>query len=283
MLHIIMSDYVIAIPSYKRCKVFCKRTLQLIMDYKIPANKVYLFVANKEEQTNYSNVIPSDYKLTIVVGVVGMKNIRNFMTDYFNEGDKVMYMDDDLKSIMETCILTDVRKQLLIDGDKNALKKSLKLKNIKSLDKFIQDGFKQCEKYNTGLFGIYPASNAFFMKSSKDKDYMTTTLKYIIGSCYGAIIDKSLKVTVNDKEDMERTLQYFKKNHYVIRYNNITVKTNYCSTPGGMQVTRNNKRVLDDANTVQKQYPDMCSVYMKGKDKDFAEIRLKRLNNTFFE
>lgn len=42
-------DYVVAIPSYKRHDTLKKKTLNVLKDYRIPKQKIYVFVANQSE------------------------------------------------------------------------------------------------------------------------------------------------------------------------------------------------------------------------------------------
>ena len=94
------SDYVIAIPSYKREKTLRDKTLKVLKQYKIPKEKIFIFVANKDEYNKYKETIPPYYN-KIIVGIVGMGNIRNFITDYFPEGKKIFNMDDDISGFLK--------------------------------------------------------------------------------------------------------------------------------------------------------------------------------------
>ena len=42
--------YVIAIPSYKRAELLNRKTLKTLADYNIPRNRIFVFVANEEEE-----------------------------------------------------------------------------------------------------------------------------------------------------------------------------------------------------------------------------------------
>jgi cellulose synthase/poly-beta-1,6-N-acetylglucosamine synthase-like glycosyltransferase len=63
------SDYVIAIPSYKRVETLKEKTLATLAKYKISASKIYIFVANKEEEAAYKAGLEPDTYAKIVVGV----------------------------------------------------------------------------------------------------------------------------------------------------------------------------------------------------------------------
>ena len=43
------------------------------------------------------------------------------------------------------------------------------------------------------------------------------------------------KLTIDEKEDVERTLKHYVQDGSVFRFNNVTIKTNYYKTKGGMQ------------------------------------------------
>ena len=48
--------------------------------------------------------------------------------------------------------------------------------------------------------------------------------------------------TIDDKEDYERSIKYYLKDGGVLRFNNVTCRTNCRKEPGGMQVERTKKR-----------------------------------------
>ena len=75
-------DYIIAIPSYKRNNLLNNKTLRVLQEYKINKDLIYIFVSDKEEKEIYENNIDNYYN-KIIIGEKGMKNIRNFITDYF--------------------------------------------------------------------------------------------------------------------------------------------------------------------------------------------------------
>ncbi|NBO60974.1 MAG: hypothetical protein EBU82_08395 [Flavobacteriia bacterium] len=52
-------DYIVAIPSYKRTETLKEKTLAVLQRYKIPASKIFIFVADKEEEENYRKALDS--------------------------------------------------------------------------------------------------------------------------------------------------------------------------------------------------------------------------------
>ena len=80
-----LTDYVVAIPSYKRPDTLKNKTLKVLQRYKIDPKKIVVFVADKEQEIIYHEALPKGSVGKIVVGVPGIKNIRNFMPRYFPE------------------------------------------------------------------------------------------------------------------------------------------------------------------------------------------------------
>ena len=253
-------NYKIVIPSYKRETTLRDKTLQFLQRQGIPAAKIHIFVANEEEKKKYQETLPPYYH-QIIVGVVGMKNIRNFIADYFPAGSYLFNMDDDISGMLELLRPKDEKRK--IKPTSRQLPKG-------HLDKMITTGFQECRQHGLSLFGIYPACNPFFMKKR-----ITHDLRYIIGSCWGCILDPSIKVTMDDKEDFERTIKYYLRDSGVVRIEYITAQTGYYKEKGGMQETRTKERVERSARLLVKRYPQLCSLNEKRKS-GFMEITLRR-------
>lgn len=244
-------DYVVAIPSYRRAKTLKEKTLALLERHNIPAEKITIFVGNQEEHDTYRKEIPPQYQ--IVIGEVGMGAIRRFIQKHYPEGTNVMNFDDDLSEVMKKI---DDKTMVPVDN----LEKEV-----------IVRGFSECKKHNSYLFGVYAAANAMFMKNR-----VAVGLYYCIGSCWGIVSrhDDSLSVTLDDKEDFERTLQHYVKDGKVVRLDDITVKSKYYTEDGGMQVTRTSERIYESAKILEARYPHLCSTYIR-ETTGHAELRLR--------
>lgn len=245
----------IAIPSYKRHKTLKEKTLSILEYYGVDPKYVTIFVANKEEYDNYTNeLINTPYK-NIVIGVVGMGPIRNFIRNYYNEGDFVVNFDDDLSSIMRKSVLNE--------------KKLEPIENI--FTEVFEPMYNLMKEHNNKLCGVYAASNAFFM-SYKPK----VGLYYCIGSFWGCINskDQDRMVQLCDKEDFERTLQHYVIDGSVCRLDNITVISKYYKETGGMQVERTLERINASADNLVQRFPGLCSKYIRSTT-GHAELKLK--------
>ena len=75
-------------------------------------------------------------------------------------------------------------------------------------------------------------------------DYTSTNLVYIIGFMTGVVNNKEAELrTIDDKEDYERSIKYYLKDNGVLRFNNVTCRTQCYKEPGGMQVERTKQRI----------------------------------------
>ena len=261
-----LTDYVVAIPSYKRPDTLKNKTLKVLQRYKIDPKKIVVFVADKEQEIIYHEALPKGSVGKIVVGVPGIKNIRNFMPRYFPEGQYIFYMDDDIYKIYDTYSTNNSKD-----------KSTYKHRELKSLKDLIAQAFKLCEKSKITNWGVYPVNNPYFMKARTGdiRDYVSTNLCYIIGFMTGVINNRKAEVrTIDDKEDYERSIKYFLKDGGLLRFNNVTCYTKCYKEPGGMQVERTHKRIHDSAVYLTKQYPNLCTLNTS-KKSGYTEIRLR--------
>lgn len=245
--------YNIAIPSYKRDKTVKIKTLKVLEKYKISPKKVTIFVANEEEKDKYTKTLSDCQYKNIVVAKPTLCAARNFIRSYYNEGDMVLNLDDDLERV-----LYRVDSKTLVD--------------VEDFEKdVIFRGFDSLVDSKSKIFGIYAAANPMFMSNKIDRG-----LYYIIGSLWGIINshDPDLYLTLEDKEDFERTLQYYVKYGEVTRLNDITVKSKYYTEQGGLQETRTPERILESAQFLESKYPDLCKMYIR-KTTGHAELRLR--------
>jgi hypothetical protein len=242
-----MKKFVVAIPTYNRYKILRDNTLKLLKQYNFNTKElVYIFVANEDEATRYKEILDENDYNQLIVGEIGMKNIRNFICNYFDLDQNIFFMDDDLSQVMV--------------GYKD---NNLEFTNFEQI---IYNGFKECKQQKLNLFGFYPVYNKYFMKNKISYD-----LKYIIGSCYG-LINKKILVGTDDKEDVERTLQYYVRDGGVIRYNYISFKTNYYTNKGGMQKNRTLKTIREGAEYITQEYPELAEIVEKKNGR--YEIKL---------
>lgn len=242
--------YKIAIPSYQRVDVFQTKTLAYLKKTNINLDNVYLFVANEKEKEAYAILGLKN----IIVGIETIRAQRNFIRHYFQQGEMIFSLDDDITGIYKAVSVKD-------------------LVLVTDLDGLIKKGFELSQKIQTKLWGVSAVKNGFFMYGKKPSH----ELRYIVGACFGQIIDHdtSLSQTIDDKGDYERSILYYIKFGSVLRFNNIAIETNYYKTTGGMQVTRTKERVKASGMYLLNRYPQYCQRNTSKKNKEFFEIKLK--------
>ena len=89
-----MNMYIIAIPSYHRSDIIQEKTLPLLISRGIKPKDIYIFVADKDEEKIYKENIPKNLFKEIVVGKKGISYQRNFIFDYFKEGQYIVFIDN---------------------------------------------------------------------------------------------------------------------------------------------------------------------------------------------
>jgi len=246
-------DYCIAIPSYKRPETIKKKTLKVLESYNIDPNRITIFVADEEELSKYKESLKDTPYKKLVVGVHTIGAQRNFIEKYYPEGTKLVMFDDDVE---------EVQKKI----------SEQKLGRLEDLEKeFIIPGFEECEKVGAKTFGIYAASNAYFMK-----ERVYTKLCYVIASMFGVIVehDPFLDRVTNHGEDYEYSIRQYVKNGAVVRFDYLTVKSNYYKEDGGLQTIRTKEYVYESIKKIAELFPDLCTMYIRESTGN-AELRLK--------
>lgn len=243
-------DYKIAIPSFNRQKQLLQKTLNTLERYKMPHEKIYIFVV-KDEYDTYVDIIGSNYN--IVIGELGIVNQRNFIANYFEEGEYIISIDDDIDDFYE-----------VIDG---------KISCMKDINTFFVDAFNVLQKEKLYIWGIYPVCNAFFMY-----EIITTDLRFIIGCCFGFIVRKDaalkLELPMETKEDYQQTILYFNKDGGVVRFNGVTIKTKF-NARGGLGTDRA-ERNKTAAENLHAMYPNIITRFQRKNGTH--EVKLKKLN-----
>lgn len=244
-------NFEIAVPSYKRPERCRDATLAFLARCKTEA-PITVFVADEEQRAVYARTLDPKTYSQLVVGVPGMGAIRNFIHEHYAPGTRILHVDDDIEG-------------LFVRVDEKRLVEHVEL------DELVETAFSLCERANARLWGIYPVKNPLFMKARATFD-----LRYVIGSFWGSINEPGdvLTVSLDDKEDFERTMKCYAADGAVVRLEYVTVKSRYYTEPGGMQETRTPERVRKSAELLARRYPQLCSLNMK-KANGFVELRLR--------
>lgn len=251
--------YYICIPSYRRAKICNEKTLSMLKRNKISNSLIYVFVV-KEEENEYLQILDKNSYYKIVVGKKGICAQREYIESYFKDGTNIVCLDDDVEEV-------DLS---LSDTFKN-----------KSLDFFYKSAFDLCKKSGSFIFGVYPVYNPFFRTGQRE---VTTDLRYVVGAMFGVIIRRKvmgseLKYTITpkfngQKEDVEKSILYYKLDGVLLRFNRIGFITKYYGTDGGgngkFQDRLEDMRLASLA--LEKKYPQYGKVYTR--KNGMTEFRL---------
>ena len=189
----------IVIPSHKRIN-FLQRTIDMLKVCGIKTNDIFVF-SSPESYNDYLNIHPQ---------VVKSKNTilatRNHIINYFDEGEYIVEVDDDLEQI--------------VDFENNNTP-------IKDLETLFLESFTLS---NGGLWGFASTDNGYY--SDKKDKYGCYS---IVNSCCGYKNDKSITLTLTEKEDFERVCLFYEKGKTILKRTRFGIKSKYWKNKGGIQ------------------------------------------------
>lgn len=208
----------IVIPTYNRYEQF--KTLTHLLGYE---DITYIFVVAEEYEEYHSRY--GDKFKNIIVGEKGLKNQRNFITNYFDEDEILICLDDDITWFNRNDWL-----ELAVDYLKNS---NLGLLTFPPTTMYIKDVITYKE-------GIY----------------------FGIGACFILKNHKEFTLTYEQGEDFERNIFYLKKYGKNIRINGVNFRTKYFGK-GGLEDYRTIEKYVNETNRLVYEYSDY--LYFKDK------------------
>lgn len=219
------ADFVIAIPTFRRTDVLKECTLPLLSRMSVPAVKIYVFVANESEHVAYEKCLDKTTYHKLVTGCPGLGAQRNFIAHYFESGQLIVHIDDDVTRLLDhtNTHVTDVNQ-------------------------WVRLGFQLCEQHACKAWGVYPVDNRLCMSETATVGWVP-----LIGCIYGVVNtrDDALMQTCDNCEDLERTLKHIAHIGGVVRLNGICfrAKSKHFGTGG---LGKGPERLLDYEVQLQK-------------------------------
>ena len=240
----------IAIPTYDRYNEF--KTLNYLKYNNVPDEMIDIFVASEEQLELYKNCISGNYNF--IIGVLGLVPQRNFISNYYDEGQIYISIDDDIEDLIH--------------------------KDDKLFLEWTQECIEYIKNNNIGILGINPSVNPFFFEQRKN----TTSFKkgkYLIIGCFQILINhKDLQLSLISMEDWERSVLYDIKYGATARYNDILIKTKYFHKRGGLSSQRTRENYLNSLNIMIYKYPDRLKYNYKklplDKYNEMPNIQFRR-------
>lgn len=268
-----MTNYKIVIPSYGRYKTIENDVLKMLKEQNVKKENIYIFIV-EEEKDLYEKIDNNLYN-ELIIGEKGLLNQLEFIRNYFNEGEKLVRLDDDVKTIF----LKKYKKKEL--NDKKISRKQYSEIIKIDLDEFIINAFNLLEEKKLTLFGVNKVSNTYFMTEN-----ITTDLRLICGNFYGFINKKDKKYDFvitkkygGDGDDIETSLIRYINDGGILRFNEYGFLCGKYMAKGGIVKDQGDKekRIINIKNSM-----NALNEYYKGygeikKDKKTGIVlRLKR-------
>tara|TARA_R110001592_G_scaffold355112_1_gene655401 strand:+ start:1142 stop:1900 length:759 start_codon:yes stop_codon:yes gene_type:complete len=251
-------DIKIAIPSLSRADILIERTLKTLEKYKVNPSSIYVFVV-EDEKEEYKKKINNSF-INIITGKKGIAEIRGAISNYFDEGDYILTMDDDIKTVYE------------LIGEKTL--------EIKTLNKLNTDVYNIIK--DGGTCGIYPVNNPFFMKP-----YISHNLRFCIGAFRWFINNREIETSREFKllEDYEVSLKYWLKYKETHRLNYISLNHDFNKLKGGLKSVADRsfekkKEEVVAFNEKYKLYTIINDRYLKTGHKIDIRFKKCRSNST---
>jgi hypothetical protein len=193
--------YTIIIPSEQQPELLYTHTLTLLRAYRIPRESIIITVPSTEQETLYKARIPSDlYGVVISIHAPYLSaEFYNRISNRFPEGIPLVYLADNLQGVFQ--------KEAHVTST---------LLPVTNLWEVFKQGFQECEKAHSQIWGIYPVANGHFMSQT-----VSTQLKYLPGWMWGCFNPGSsaIHLSMNDLVDYERSIVFWKTFGSVVRLN----------------------------------------------------------------
>jgi hypothetical protein len=246
----------IAIPSLGRAQSLKMKTMSYLgrTDVLSLANGVDVFLSDGSERDEYEKTLDGLPVRFIVTEQKHVNTQRNFIVDYYKEGENILGIDDDIES---------VRYKVT----------SKKTTEVVRLTEFVETAFDICKANEVDIWGVNPVLNPFFMKEN-----VSFNLKYIPAGFYGWVNSRSKKAYVSTKpeygkEDFERSIKYYMDDGGVARFNYVAMKTKYYAGTGGIQTYRTVESEEKAVRWLLDTFPSYCR-RNTGKKGKYPEVRL---------
>lgn len=178
-------------------------------------DRLYVFVATAAEKKLYRDNLPDFPVERIIIGAPGLAQVTRCICKYFPEGQRIVFMDDDLD-------------QFFIMPKKGRIQKDSTI-----LHKYLEDGFRTIDEHDLGSFTFSFMSNNFYLTGKPFKEFRP----FILGGSFFCVRNdpKMITVDVGQSEDVLRSCRYFDRYGGTLVYWYAGFGTHYGKESGGMQ------------------------------------------------
>ena len=241
---ILIMNIKFVIPSFQRCKKLNDHTLQFLRNQNISLEDVWVFIREDDPQLDVYGMLPVNHLITDTKGI-GMTH--NEISYFFDEGDYLVELDDDLKKI--------------IDTDR---------KPITNFKQICETMFQELESKKLSYGGTYSVPNPMFMKGCAE---YTTDLRYCLGAVRFRINRKDIILHTNYAEDFENCILHYLRDGGILKNNWISPITKNYAIGGCAGDGRDTDSEKKDKEHLADSYPDLCTLFQRKNGK--WDLRLK--------
>jgi hypothetical protein len=214
--------YEIAVLCYDSPSSVGKTTLALLHAYRIPPQRITLFVQSKsDEQHIVSNVSRHRYG-HLIIGERGSQAMETFLHQHYAPGTLLVVLTDSCLGFLDKTASNGVLKSLL---------------------GVIRAGFEACKTSTSGFWGVYPVAEEAFLRPT-----ISSKLAYTSPVFWGCIT-MPIQYTTHCYTHYERILQYYTTYSAIVRLNHIAVR---CTRAIGSS--------QEEATAIQRQYPNWVTL-----------------------
>ena len=240
----------IVIPSYNRPDILKQKTLKFLLEENYAPEDIYIFLKNDEQHVLYQQHIDEAVHF-VVCNTNNLREKRQFICDYFPEGELILSVDDDIK----------------------------RLKMIKhtSLRDFVPYMFRKMSEYNCKIWGVYPVNNLFFCK-----DRLRVGKQLVLFGFYGFVNTKDFCFPDVIKEDIWYSCYRSQKDGQILRYDGACMDTTLY-TKGGLKEYRTLELEEKTCEAICNEFPSLVYYTVKKDGHPFCKWYKQNLIEYPFE
>lgn len=234
------------IPSYQRPHIVKEQTLAYLKRHNVDDKDIYLVLRSDDPYIN-DYMDRATYMNTLITDVKGIGRTHNYITEYFDEGDFIVEIDDDL--------------QELIDNER---------KPIKDFKELCKDMENIMTAENISYGGTYSVDNPKFMS---DCNHFTKDLRYCLGCLRFRFIRKDIILETNFAEDFENCIKHYIRDGKILKNNWVAPKTKNYQKGGCDGDGRDNDTEKSDKVFLSTKYPQYARLFQRKNGRWDLRIR----------
>lgn len=229
-----MVKYVV--PSFQRPVIFRDQTYSFLKKHNISDSDIHLFLRSDDPYINdyMDRATGINFHITDVRGV---GRTHNYITEYFDEGDFIVEIDDDLKE--------------LVDNER---------KPVKDFKSVVEGMLSRMVDEEISYGGTYQVANNKFMSGNPE---YTTDLRYLLGCVRFRRIRKDIVLETNYAEDFENAILHFLRDGKILKNNWICPITKNYQDGGCKNDGRDNETEKSDKVFLSTKYPKYCRLFQR--------------------